>query len=54
MSDTTAAGVPLWYVRQRNRELAEMQARAEEAEAEIERLKQGYLAAGVNSLRWRE
>ncbi len=28
-------------------------ARAEKAETEIERLKQGYLAAGVNSLSWR-
>ncbi len=27
--------------------------KAAEAEAEIERLKQGYLAAGVNSLSWR-
>ena len=27
-------------------------ARAEKAEAEVERLKQGYLAAGVNSLSW--
>ena len=38
MSDTTAAGVPLWYVRQRNRELAFLLARAEAAEAEVERL----------------
>ena len=30
--------------------LSEMQARAEAAEAEVERLKKGYLQAGVNSL----